>query len=60
MGMRDLEFRNIGESRQAPWSLSPLALGLILLAVALLAIVVASGSVGEVDVSIPTRLFPGQ
>jgi hypothetical protein len=57
--MGEMEYRNHGDRHQARWSLTPLALGLIVLAVALVAIVVASGTAAHVDISIPTRLYPG-
>lgn len=57
--MKELEFRNVGERSRLQDTRGLLILGLAVLTLALLAVVVLSGTSGQVDVSIPTRLFPG-
>lgn len=56
--MRELEFRNVGERQARRLSLAVPTLVLVILGVALLAIILFSGTTGQADVSIPTRLFP--
>ena len=56
--MQDLEFRNMGEQPKRRMSLVLPTLVLVVIGLALLAIIVMSGTAGQPEVSIPTRLFP--
>lgn len=57
--MSKSEFTNIDERSGHRSGTALLGLGLVLLVLLLLVFLVVSGTGGQVDVSIPTRLFPG-